>query len=85
MAQNTDPRSDVFVANAYRAAARRLYPGAVVDEDALVSTAPDGAYVEIAIWIGNAAEEPAAAIAESYTGTGLVERELHRRHNITSA
>lgn len=65
---------DASIETAYRAAARRLHPGAVVDDDTLVSTAPDGAYVQIAVWIGDAVDEPAAAIAEGNSGAGLVDR-----------
>ncbi len=36
---------------AYRVAARRLYPDLEIEDDAAVSTAPDGAFVAAWVWV----------------------------------
>jgi len=53
MDTDNDP-DDESVEEAYRNAARRLHPEMLVEDDAFVSTCPNGAFVDASIWVEGA-------------------------------
>ncbi len=53
MDTDNDP-DDESVEEAYRTAARRLHPDMLVEDDAFVSTCPNGAFVDASIWVEGA-------------------------------